>query len=74
MVRSKSRRFWIYLGSSGYASIHRGDCGQCNDGGGLNPDGRIAQDWRGCYTRGMVIDVATMMGLRLNEHSCVTWE
>ena len=69
-------RYWIYIGVSGTATVHRSDCGHCNDGKGRESRAaHIETHWYGFYaTRGAAIDAVDILGYQLNEDVCVSWD
>ena len=66
-------RYWIYAGVAGVATIHRSDCGHCDDAG--MSAGQIKEWWYGFYaTRGAALDAArTLGGARVNWDRCMDW-
>lgn len=69
-------RYWIYIGVGGTGTVHRSDCGHCNDGRGRDKTAQpVAEMWRGFYaTRGAAIDAVDILGYEVNEDSCVSWD
>ena len=69
-------RYWIYTGAPEQVTIHRSDCGFCDDGhGGTQRAEHIGLDWWGFYpTRGSALDAAISIDRKVVKHVCVGWD